>query len=108
MASEPSDTEIRAMYATALEQIATLTAENERRSYQVVGYQNMLKDAAVALATAKREAVEAFYDAAMARADRMRAANSPTKNNSAYAYRVAQAFEIELERIRQDKWGTPA
>ncbi len=29
MASEPSDTEIRAMYATALQQIATLTAENE-------------------------------------------------------------------------------
>ncbi len=55
------------------------------------------------LATAKREAVEAFYAAVMKRADRIRATGASVHGVSEYSYSVTIALDAELARIREDR-----
>ena len=77
MASEPSETEIRGMYATALGMLHATQRQVDSLTAQ--------------LATAKREAVEAFVKVVLARPD------------VAYVPAFVDVLEDELARIREAK-----
>ncbi len=103
MASEPSDTEIRAMYATALERIAALTSECEwhKRAVDVALILQAEAEAETAalksaLATAKREAVEAFVKAV-----EHRFYNEAANDSEIITWH--DALDAELARIREAK-----